>query len=307
MIRRWCIYLAGVLGCILFFLAYQGWIAWLILMGLLWLPALSLVLSLPAMLTMKLSIADPGTVTKGTDMAVRATVRSAMPLPPYRVRIRARRRMTGESRLLYVGDKLPTEHAGIWECVPEKCRVYDYLGLFGIPIRKSAAQTLTVWPAPVEMPVPRRLERYLSLGWRPKNGGFGENHDIRLFRPGDSMNQIHWKLSAKTGKLMVREPLEPVYRQIMVTVDMTGDAQALDKKLGKLLWLGQHLLDREFRFEVRAMTGEGLQARQITSQRELGWLLRLLMNLPAASVNTAQNSLLPGAWHCHIGGEPDEA
>ncbi|MBR2633811.1 MAG: DUF58 domain-containing protein, partial [Lentisphaeria bacterium] len=43
---------------------------------------------------------------------------------------------------------------------------------------------------------------------RPKpGGGYGENYEIRQYRPGDNLNQIHWKLSAKVGDLMLREPM----------------------------------------------------------------------------------------------------
>ena len=66
---------------------------------------------------------------------------------------------------------------------------------------------------PPEVPAhPRHpdLDRYIARAWKPKSGGVcRRNHELRLYRPGDSLNQVHWKLTAKTGKWMIRQPMEP--------------------------------------------------------------------------------------------------
>ena len=66
MIRRWCLYLAVMLGLIVFYIAYQKWMAWLLLLAVLWLPAFSLLVSLPAMLTVRLSAGPGGTRPTGS-------------------------------------------------------------------------------------------------------------------------------------------------------------------------------------------------------------------------------------------------
>lgn len=35
----------------------------------------------------------------------------------------------------------------------------------------------------------------------------GGNYDVREYREGDSLKQVHWKLSAKLNRLLIREPL----------------------------------------------------------------------------------------------------
>lgn len=308
MIRRWCLYLAGLLGCLIFLLAYQGWVAWLMLMALLWLPLLSLLISLPAMLTLRAEIKCPEIVTVGETAELRAQVRAAMPMPPYRVRVRAENAQAGTYQILSVGEQLPTEHTAVLHCKPYRCRAYDYLGLFGIPMVKTMPDAVIVWPKPLEMKMPSRMERVLSLGWRPKpGGGFAEQHDMRLFRPGDSANLIHWKLSAKTGKLIVREPMEPILRKIVVSMDLMGTPEELDRKLGRLLWVGQYFLGQEFSFELRVATGKELAIFPISTAKELHRGIRLLMHAPLAESEAALEGLTPWVWHCHIGGEPDEA
>lgn len=308
MIRRWCVYLAVLLGCFAFFLAYQGWLAWLLLTAVFWLPALSLLVSLPAMLTTRLTAGRGATIPQAMAVRTQASAACRFPLPRYRCRIRVTHSMTGESRLLSVGDPLPTEHCGRLICRPEKCWVYDYLGMFCLKIRKSQDAAFIVRPAPVAVQAPADLERYMAQAWRPKpGGGFSENHELRLYRPGDNLNQVHWKLTAKTGKLIIREAMEPERRRLLLTLDLKGTPGELDRKLGKLLWMGRYLLEQGLHYEIHALTGKGLQNLKVTSERELELALDRLLCQPVAEEGSVLTRHTAAAWCYHIGGGTDEA
>lgn len=308
MIRRWIVFLAAVLGCLVLYTAYQGWLAWLLLLAVLLLPLLSLVLSLPAMLTLTLTPVGLGAVTRGSPAALRARIRCPLPAPIYTCRLRVTRPLTGESRLLSAGDPLPTEHCGQLLIRPDRCRVYDYLCLFRLKIRRIGESELLVRPQPSKAAPPRDLERFLARSWQPKRGGgFSENHELRLYRPGDGLNQIHWKLTAKTGKLMIREPMEPRRGLAVITMDLSGTPDELDRKLSRLLGLSGYLLERELPFELRALTGDGLLIRHIARPGELTEALDALLRSQAAREGSVLDRPMPASWHCHIGGEPDEA
>lgn len=60
MLGRRLTYLACFAGCLIFYLAYGEWLSWVALLLALGLPWLSLALSLPAMLTLRLEIETPG-------------------------------------------------------------------------------------------------------------------------------------------------------------------------------------------------------------------------------------------------------
>lgn len=79
--RRIC-YLAALVGCIAFYGAYQLWFSWLLLIAVLALPWLSVLLSLPAMLTLRVSPHAPGRLYP--DSAENVTLRGScrLPLPP---------------------------------------------------------------------------------------------------------------------------------------------------------------------------------------------------------------------------------
>lgn len=305
MIRRWGIYLAAMLGCVVFFVAHQGWLAWIILQCVLWLPVLSLVVSLPAMWSIRLDVENAGTVEPGEKAAVRMQASCRLPQPLWRCRVRVMHRITGETVTLRQGDPLPTRLVGQLVCLPEKCRVYDYLGLFWLKIPRVGGKNVTVWPQPVPMPQPQQLQRQLESAWRPKpGGGFAENHELRLYRPGDSLNQVHWKLTAKTGKLIIREAMEPIKGTVALTVDLKPEG--LNIRMGKLLYLGQRLLAQGMHFDVYAWTGNGLKSWNVTDTALLEQAMEALLSQPAAGSGSVRDQQIPASCYCYIGGEQDE-
>ena len=307
MIRRWCFFLTLVLGCVTLDVFYQGWLAWLLLMALVFLPVLSLIVSLPAMLTARVKVDVGGWMVMGTKAALRVKASCLFPMPSYRCRIRVKRAITGESWLLKAGEPLPTEHCGQLICKAEKCWIYDYLGLFRLKMRKTGEQAVTVRPVPVKMGVPSDLERHMAKSWRPKmGGGFAENHDLRLYRPGDKLNQLHWKLTAKTGKLMVREAMEPLRSRLLLMMDLNGTADELDRKLGRLQWLGDYLLNAQQQFEAAVLTGDGLRRYTVATQQEHLKALDSILQAAPAKDGSVSYRTEGSDWCILIGGGTDE-
>lgn len=307
MIRRWLIYLIALIGCLALFMANQGWFAWLLLLCVLWLPVLSLVVSLPAILSIQVQVGNGGTVPAGTQVMLRAKVRCPLPVPEYRCKVRVTRKTTGESVLMKLDTLLPTQHCGNLDCTPDRCWVFDYLCLFRFPIRKVQGSVLTVQPLPVALPLLQELDALQARSWRPKpGGGFAENHEMRLFRPGDSLNQVHWKLTAKTGKLTVREAMEPARGRILLTMELRGSHEELDRKLGSFYWLSDNLLQKGMRHELRALTANGVLNEKITSEQTLLETLERLLESPVAPESASLPHPEWVAWHYHIGGGTDE-
>lgn len=302
MIWHWLVYLGSVIGCIIFFVAYQQWFSWFILVGALCLPVVSLLVSLPGMLGMVLEGQDIAAVSVGTKVPVIFTEKSRFPAPRCKYRVRLTRVTTGESWSLKNGELLPTEHCGKLICRPEKARVYDYLGLFWLKIQKKTAMTVVVRPLPVTVAHIPELEQYTATAWRPKaGGGFSENHELRLYRPGDKLNQIHWKLSAKTGKMIVREPMEPQGNRIILEMELRGTGQVLDQKFGQLLWLSEHLLQMGLPHELRVLTGRGTCCLAVSNAAELEQNLDALLGEPQAPEGQKLEPI-SAFWRYRVGG-----
>lgn len=305
MILRRIAYTAALLGAVVFYWAYREWLSWLFLLLLLLLPLFSLAMSLPAMLSCSGQIRCPAAVEQGAQAQLHWHSRSLFPLPAPTGRLRIRNTLTGEKTRRSSDDLLPTDHCGLLRITLHRPRCHDYLGLFSLPIRGAQPQRVLVRPralAPAQLP---DLSRFQVTAWRPKaGGGFSENHELRLYRPGDNLRQIHWKLSAKTGKLIIREPMEPVRNSMLLTLSLEGDAAQLDTKLGRLLWMSRHLLQKDLPHQIACHTGSGLALFDINCPEDLSRSVdALLAATPAAE---ACGSYPTAFWRYHIGGDAHE-
>lgn len=307
MTARRIVYLAALGAALVFYLSYREWFSWFLLLLIVLLPWFSLLLSLYAMLSFRARPVGPGKILMGQAAQAHLAGTSKMPLPPYSGRLRITRCIAGEMWTNPMQLELSTEHCGTLTAKAEKVRVYDYLGLMSLRVRHIEPITMTVYPRPLSMPGLNTPDRFLARSWRPKHGGgFSENHELRLYRPGDSLNQVHWKLTAKTGKLILREPMEPENRLVLVTMNLRGTTDALDRKFGRLLWLGNELLEKNIRFELHALTGDGIMTYPIATPDALDTALSALLGSSPADAGDVRTLSRRASWHCHIGGEPDE-
>ncbi len=307
MLWRLIAYLVCLLGMLVLYIAYEGWLAWIVLAGLLALPLFSMLLSLPAILTMGLTVKNRGSAPMGMAISLSVEVKCALPAPMYRCKVQVTRPITGESWLLSPGDSLPTGHCGMLILQPVGCWVSDYLGLLHFPVRRLTEAALTVWPREVKVSEDKAMQRFLLQSWRPKpGGGYGENHEMRLYQPGDSLNQVHWKLTAKTGKLMVRQVMEPARGKAVITADLKGTGQELDRVLGRILYRGRTLTESGIAYDLHVYTGEGRRHWHIRTEGELRQAVFTLLQTTAATEGTIAGLPVFATWRCHLGGEPDE-
>ena len=308
MAKRRVAYLLGLLGSFAFYVAYQQWFSWILLLFMLFFPWLSLILSVGAMFHTRMEPSAALRMPLGSQQTIHLKVSSKYPLPPHRSKIRITRPMTGESSILKPGDKLPTQHCGGIKAQLQKPRICDYMGLFGFKVRKTTEQTFFVLPEAIKMEVPPDLNRYLAQRWRPKpGGGYAENHEILQYHPGDNLNQIHWKLSAKVGDLMLREPMEPERGLMLLTMDLRGTSSELDLKMGHLLWLSNWLLERAITFDVRVLTGNGIESWSIRDEWSLNSCIESLLCAPFIPEGSIRDRSFTATWQHHIGGEQVES
>lgn len=114
-----------------------------------------------------------------------------------------------------------------------RARVYDALGLVGLPLQLPTACSIAVEPEPLEPAELPNLSQFQYRSYHPKpGGGFSEIHDLREYRPGDSLHEIHWKLSAKTDKLIVREAEEPDRGLIVLSFDFPAAGRSSTVRCG---------------------------------------------------------------------------
>ena len=109
----------------------------------------------------------------------------------------------------------------------EKVRIYDYLNIFAWTIGKHfETQDILVLPPVKEMYLGK--DRWYNetnedsdrFSIYKKGDDPSEIFDIRGYADGDKIQRIHWKLSSKTGELMVKEGSLPLTKEIHIFIDL---------------------------------------------------------------------------------------
>lgn len=273
------LYVTGLVAAAAFFLASGVWFSWVLLLLIAALPWVSLLFSLPAIRRLRMHAQLPERTEMGanTVMHIWLTGVRFLPLPEVQARINLRSRDQEKdprylSRLSRSDGILPldTDHCGFLDPAFLKCYVYDALGLFRFRLKTPALHRMAILPAPVRPDPMPDLERFLDMLMKPKpGGGFAEVHDHRPYRPGDPVKDIHWKLSLKTEELIVREPLEPVKRRIVLALATPRGKERRDRSLGELRWLLGWMREKGIAFTCAWMDGAALQTREISSEADV--------------------------------------
>lgn len=200
----------------------------------------------------------------GGKVSVQITVqnKSRIPCTKIRYRISSGNQLLGRLRRgwlfgapVYFGksiyqDEFYPEHAGNYVFELEKIRVYDLTGLFFIDKKinhktkgtKAASRRQGGSYCSVQV-LPRLHSTAVRMSERIRNfygdadvyddfqsgNDKSEVFDVREFREGDRMQSIHWKLSAKSEELLVREDSQPLACPLVFFLDN----QSLGRKRNK--------------------------------------------------------------------------
>jgi len=119
-----------------------------------------------------------------------------------------------------------TTHCGVLEVRVEEGRVYDPLGIFSRRVKTGPVLHIIIPPvgAPVDIPLYDTVPMLDSDEYATNKAGLdvSETYAIREYIPGDPIRSIHWKLSEKLDKTMVREFGLPIGNAVLLVLDTAG-------------------------------------------------------------------------------------
>jgi len=299
------LYLICLIGCVGFYIAYREWMAGLFLVAMLLLPWFCLLVSLPAMLMLQLEAFPDLSIRKGEQTPLYLKMRSPFPAPSLAWKFRISSAYGGKVKTMKRENMFQAAHCGCYTVSIRRGRKYDYLGLFCLPFGKKIEQKIYVFPRKEQVQNVPDLQHSFKPIWKPKPEAFSENYDLRLYRSGDSLRQIHWKLSSKTGKYILREPIVAQRGLMVLSMVLNGTPDELDRKLGRTLYLSDMLLSKELTHELHCLSAEGVRIFKISSKEELLRAIQQLLCMQLSDKNDMPT--VHAAWHYHIGGEILEA
>ena len=195
------------------------------------LPLLCLPVNLYAAKKLKLAVGLPVNLRKGESGTAELTVQNPTWLPVCQIacRVRPENQLNGETQIVNVSGgiwpkgrrtmkiSLQSPWCGRIRLTVESARLYDCFGLIGVKTQLDAhgacvvqpdtfLQTLAISPAVAHID---DTEDYSNE--RP-GYDLSEMFRLRGYVPGDSPKQVHWKLSQKYGKLIVKDASLPITR-----------------------------------------------------------------------------------------------
>lgn len=177
---------------------------------------------------LRAELSCPASAEKGRPAAVRLALRRPRALPVGRVRfhLAAENTVTGETACMTLPEGESAVSGRLCGCLTlhiTGVTVWDAFSLLPVPAPCRARGQLCVMPDtfPLDMEDfqalrPRREGNVYDPGRRGTDRT--ETFQVRDYAPGDSLRQVHWKLSGKTGRLVVRDPARPVDHRLTVLV-----------------------------------------------------------------------------------------
>jgi hypothetical protein len=112
----------------------------------------------------------------------------------------------------------------------EKASLTDMFGIAGLPVKLEDHCSFTVLPDIFDVVVDlevRESDSFDNELYSPYKRGRDrtEVFQIREYENGDSLSSIHWKLSGKQDKLMVKDPSLPLNKELIIAVDKSTGAE----------------------------------------------------------------------------------
>lgn len=182
-------------------------------------------------------------------------------------------------------------HCGKVDLNISRVCVLDLLGLFALPVsRKNGSPSSgSVYVLPELQTRSIQTDEAADLGLdsatysTEKPGGDpSEIFQLRDYREGDARNSVHWKLSSRMNRLIVREFGLPLNPSLHFLLELSEDASpdAAESMLGAMLAYSEYLMAREITHSVSWLDQDGmLRTIPVTGPDALASVLHELLAL----------------------------
>jgi len=122
--------------------------------------------------------------------------------------------------------QIPTTRRAVIQVGPARIVRADPIGLLSRLVSEAKAVTLFVHPVTIRVSgmstgFLRDLEGRESANLSPSDLAF---HSLREYTPGDDRRHIHWKTTARTGRLMVQQFVDTRRAHVLIVLDLAPSA-----------------------------------------------------------------------------------
>lgn len=265
MVKNILLYLVILLSAFIFNVFYYAWFSWYLLVLTLCVPVISFVCSLPFMIYTAVKgvyIFADDELTVGDELSFGITSYNGKEMfcPLMKIKFKLSNSFTGQKKRIkfvyggflknpaFIKSSKFTRNCGNIKIKAKYIKIYDLLGIFFIPIRLNYSAETLVMPKE-EKPKTLPDNEYIKIiGYKPKTTGFAEEYELRNYQRGDSIRNIHWKISAQHNELIVKEPSTPIYRPLVIKPVISTSVKQNNATLGKFLYVASFLIENKKEF-----------------------------------------------------------
>ncbi|MDD6175002.1 MAG: DUF58 domain-containing protein [Firmicutes bacterium] len=291
------------------FLWWEDYIVHLLFYFLLLLPLISLAVSLPLCFLLRCRVEFPGaTAEKNRAVTLRLCLRNRwiVPAPCIRAVVTCENALGGfgtkaKQKVCFpVGFASESERPVTFEfpycgkitvCV-RHLRACDLLGIFPLPVLHRKPFTACLYVLPERQELECAADSGADLGqessvYSEKKPGNDPAEIFRLrdYRPGDRLHAVHWKLSARLERLIVKEFGLPLNTSVRFLFELGRDADLAqaDRLLEAFFSIAAFQVEEEMILTVQwLMPSRQLETRTVEDEDTLAEALHRLLNLQSS-------------------------
>ena len=195
-------------------------------------------------------------------------------------------------------------HCGTMIINAEGTAVRDWLGFKSFSCGGSDFHSLMILPD--LYPVSVRLSPQLSCVWQEDRPGQPnpsaeemENSGVRDYVPGDPVQRIHWKLSGKIDRILIREGDRPLAGSLLLLLETAGygiDPEDMDSAAEALLSVSRELAAEGISHSVCWQDKGSLQWMEVSDGAGFLSVRDALLNAEAAEAGESVGVLFSHAY-----------
>ena len=287
-VLSWLILFLGFLGLFFFgnsSISFACMLVWLLL------PVVSFFMNLRARRNISVSIQVlPGTSKNSTVQGIlNIKNRGIIPVSCVFCRVQVINQLTREKNEILLSLKavskgnvqkefqIASEHCGYLYVSAEQIYLLDWMGFLPVPCPAKALGKVSVLPdtfSPnlyLSMSMARRED---AAFWSQEQKGtdYTEVFSLRDYADGDSLKQIHWKLSSKRQQLIVKEPSLPIEKSLLIFWDKNAAAASpgeMDAMAECVASISQTILEQGTSFALGWTEGKNKVFEEIDAEEQL--------------------------------------
>jgi len=306
-------YLYTLLLSFIFFVLFDVYLLHLFFLFLLLLPLFSLLIAIPACRALRYRMDIEDDIVPKGPCPVRLAVKNGSIFPCACVRVQLDRRNAlgrvgetytevseesvqcslGAHGVLSLHPSIKLLHCGRVDLTIRRVSVCDLLGLFRLPVpaRNGVSVSCSIYVLPELQNRSIQTDDAADLGldsatYSTERAGNdpSEIFQLRDYRDGDPRHSVHWKLSSRMNRLIIREFGLPLNASLHFLLELRAGAEpaASETMLGAVLAFSEYLMARKVTHSVSWIGEEGsLQTLSVTDADALASVLHDLLALPA--------------------------